>query len=106
MSSAVWVTIIALAVTTALIRVSGPILLGGRELPPTAQRVVSLVAPALLAALVVVETLGQAAGSGLQLDERIAGVGVAALILTWRRSALLPAVAAAVVTTAVLRAVI
>ena len=104
--SAGWVTIIVLTVMTALIRVSGPVLLGGRELSPSAQRIVSLVAPALLAALVVVETLGQASGSGLEIDERIAGVAAAGLVLTWRRQALLPAVAVAVATTALLRALI
>jgi branched-subunit amino acid transport protein len=77
----VWITIAVLAVATAAIRASGPVLLGGRELPARAQGVIVLVAPALLAALIVTETLGAPAGGELQIDARIAGVAVAALAL-------------------------
>lgn len=104
--SANWITIIALAILTAMIRTAGPVLVGGRELAPAVQRVVALIAPALLAALVVVETLGEASGSGLELDERIAGVAAAGCVLAWKRSAMLPALAVAVATTALLRAVL
>ncbi len=54
--SEIWVTIGVLAVGTALIRASGPVILGGRELPQRVMDVIALLAPALLAALVVVET--------------------------------------------------
>lgn len=101
----VWVTIAVLAVATALLRASGPLLLGGRELPGRAQRVIALLAPALLAALVVVETLGAPEGGELQVDERILGVSAAGLVLARGWSAL-PAVALAAVVTAVSRAVL
>lgn len=98
-----WTTVIVLAVTTLLIRASGPVLLGGRDLPVPVRRVVVLLAPALLAALVITETLSDA--NGLVLDERAAGVAAAGLSLLWRDSLLL-AMAVAVVVTATARAVL
>ena len=79
----VWVTIGALAVTTALIRASGPVILGGRELPKRVMDVIALVAAALLAALVVVETFaGQ--DQTLELDARVVGVAAAGVVLAFR----------------------
>lgn len=99
----VWVTIGSLAVITAVIRASGPVLLGGRDLPKRVGGVIGLLAPALLAALVVVETFAEPAGGELELDARAAGVGAAALVLAARRSTL-PAIAAAALVTAAVRA--
>ena len=77
--SEVWLTIGVLTVTTAMIRASGPVVLGGRDLPPRAQGVIALLAPALLAALVVVETFSAPRRVGpFELDARIAGVAAAA----------------------------
>jgi hypothetical protein len=101
----IWITIGALAVTTALIRASGPVLLGGRDLPAAARGVIALLAPALLAALVVVETIGEPAGGELMIDERILGVGAAGVVLV-RGGSALPAVATAAVVTALARAVL
>ena len=103
--SDVWATILALALTTAAIRASGPVILGGRELPARTRGVITLLAPALLAALVVVETIGAPAGGELQIDERLAGVTAAGIVLTRGHSAL-PAVAVAAVTAALLRAIL
>jgi branched-subunit amino acid transport protein len=94
----VWITIGVLTVTTAAIRASGPVLLGGRDMPHSVQSVISLVAPALLAALVVVETLSAPEGGSLELDARIAGVGAAAVALGLRASALTVVAIAAIVT--------
>jgi branched chain amino acid efflux pump len=102
--SAAWITIIVLTVGTALIRASGPVLLGGRELPAAFREVVALLAPALLAALVVVETVGAPEGGSLDPDARIAGVAAAGAVLAARGS-MLPAVVAAAVVTALLRLV-
>ena len=101
----VWVTIGVLAVATALIRASGPVLLGGRELPPRMFDVIALLAPALLAALVVVQTFSVPAGGELEVDERVLGVGAAAVVLA-RGGSALPAVAVAAIVTAVARAVL
>lgn len=102
--TAAWITIAALAVSTALLRAAGPVLLGGRELPGPLRQVVALIAPALLAALVVVQTFGTAGGSGIVADERIGGVAAAAAVITYRRDQLLLAGLIAAAVTAGLRA--
>ena len=92
--SEVWITIAVLTVATVAIRASGPVLLGGRDLPAPVLGVLSLIAPALLAALVVVETLSAPDGGSFELDARIAGVAAAGVALGMRLSAL-PVVAIA-----------
>jgi branched-subunit amino acid transport protein len=101
----IWITIAVLAVATALIRASGPVLLGGRDLPERLQGVIALFAPALLAALVVVETVGAPEGGALELDGRVLGVGAAALALG-AGAATLPVVTLAAVVTALARLVL
>ena len=96
-----WVTIVAVALASAAIKAAGPMLVGGRELPPRAVSVIALLAPALLAALVVTETFGE--DRHLVLDERAIGVAVAVAALALRAPMLL-AVALAAVTTALIRA--
>ena len=95
-----WVTIIAVALASAAIKAAGPVLVGGRELPPRAIAIIALLAPALLSALVVTETFGE--NQHLVLDERAMGVTVAAVALLLRVPMLL-AVALAVVTAALAR---
>ncbi len=99
--TAVWITIVAVALASAAIRAFGPILIGGRELPQSANAVIALLAPALLAALVVTQTFGE--DGRLVLDEKAIGVAVAAGALTLRAPVLL-AVVLAVVATALARA--
>ncbi len=96
-----WVAIVGVALASAAIKAAGPVLVGGRELPPRALSVVALLAPALLAALVVTETFGE--DGHLVLDERAIGVAVAGAALVFRAPVLV-AVALAAVTTALLRA--
>jgi branched-subunit amino acid transport protein len=100
--SAAWTTIAGLAVATAVIKGTGPVALGGRELPPWALRLISLLAPALLAALVVVETFGK--HKDLVLDARAAGLAAAAAALAARLSVLW-AVGAAAAAAALVRAI-
>jgi branched-subunit amino acid transport protein len=102
--SEIWVTIGVLAVSTAVIRASGPLALGGRDIPAQAEAVISLVAPALLAALVVVETVGAPEGGALELDARIIGVAAAGGGLAVGLSTL-PVVALAAAVTALARLV-
>ena len=99
--TALWVTIVAVALASAAIKAAGPVLVGGRELPPRAVAVIALLAPALLSALVITETFGE--DGHLVLDERAVGVAVAAAALALRAPVLL-AVALAAVTTALVRA--
>ena len=99
--TALWVTIVAVALASAAIKAAGPVLVGGRELPPRAISVIALLAPALLAALVVTETFGE--DGHLVLDERAIGVAVAGVALALRVPVLL-AIALAALTTALVRA--
>ena len=96
-----WITIVAVALASAAIKAAGPVLVGGRELPPRAVGVIALLAPALLSALVVTETFGEE--GHLVLDERAVGVAVAATALALRAPVLV-AVALAAATTALVRA--
>jgi len=100
--TAVWTTIVALALGTMAIKAVGPVALGGREPPPRAAAVIALVAPALLAALVVYETVVSEDG-GVELDARLVGVAAAALALVLRLP-LLAVVGLAALATAVTRA--
>jgi len=70
-----WAVIAVLTLATVAIKASGPLVLGGRELSSRAVAVIGLLAPALLAALVVVETF--ASESDLTIDARAAGVAAA-----------------------------
>jgi len=100
--SEVWVTIALLAVATAAIRAAGPVLVGGRDLHPRLFGVVALLAPALLAALVVVETFGRPDGA-LEVDERAAGVAAAGAAIALR-APILVVIGIAAAVTAILRA--
>ena len=92
-------TIVALALITFVIKSVGPVLLGGRRLPPRVMTVVALLAPALLAALVMVETFSEE--QDLVLDPRALGVGASAVALALRAPMLVTVGLAAVVTAGV-----
>ena len=95
-----WITIVALAIATAAIRAAGPVFLGGRTYPPRVWAVLSLIAPAVLAALIVTQTVGQ--NTSVVLDERLAGLTAAAAAVALR-APMLAVLAIAAVATAVTR---
>jgi len=99
--SEVWISVAVIGVLTVAIKASGPLLAAGRGLPPAFDRISDLLAPALLAALVVTQTFGD--GRSLVLDERAAGLGAAAVAIALKAPVLVAVVAAAV-TAGVLRA--
>jgi branched-subunit amino acid transport protein len=94
--SATWTVVIVVGLATAAIKAMGPLLLGGRPLPPRIGSVVALLAPALLAALVAINTFGS--GQRLAVDARLAGVGAAAVAIKLRAPVLVVVVVAAAVT--------
>jgi branched-subunit amino acid transport protein len=100
--SAAWVAVLVVGVATVALKAAGPVLAGERELPEGSSRVVELLAPALLAALVATQAF--ATDESLVLDERAAGLaaGAAALVL---KAPLLVVVAVAAATAALLRLV-
>jgi branched-subunit amino acid transport protein len=100
--SAVWLCVLAVGLATVALKASGPVLAAGRELPAGAARVVDLLAPALLAALVATQAF--ATDEELVVDERAAGL-LAAGVAIVLRAPLLVVVLAAAATAAGLRAV-
>jgi uncharacterized membrane protein len=94
--TAVWVTIAALSLATAALKLAGPLALGGRTLPVRAMNVVELLASALLAALVVVETFGN--GRSLTIDARVIGAAFAVIALMRRAPMIVVVLGAAAVT--------
>jgi branched-subunit amino acid transport protein len=99
--SELWTAIVLVTVGTFLIKGSGPVLVGGRELPEWTRGVIGLLAPALLTALVVVQTVG--ADKEIVLDGRLAGLGAAGLAIVLR-APLMAVVLSAVAVTAAARA--
>lgn len=95
MSPAV-VTFLGLGVVTYLFKSTGPLLLGGRRLPASMERVVGLVPAPLLAALVMVSTV--TSGDRFQLDARLAGLVAAAVALRLKANFLVAVVVAAGIT--------
>ncbi len=96
-----WLVIILTGAFTVAIKGIGPLLLGGRPLPLHVNAVVSLLAPALLAALVAINTFAD--GSHLTIDARVAGVAAAG-VAVWRKAPVLVVVIVAAVVTAAVRA--
>jgi branched-subunit amino acid transport protein len=89
------------ALVTAAIKAFGPIALGARELPERFTTVIALLAPALLAALVVTQALAD--GQRLAVGTGTAGV-VAGGLVAWRTGSIIGCVLTAAAVTAVLRA--
>jgi branched-subunit amino acid transport protein len=101
--TAAWLVVALVGAATVAIKAIGPVLLGGRPLPPRIQGVVALLAPALLAALVVTQVFAE--GTRLVVDARVVGIGIAAVALAFRAPILVVVVGAAVAT-AVMRALL
>lgn len=80
--STVWLVVLVVGVATVALKATGPVLLGGRELPEAVAGVVELLAPVLLAALVVTQTVG--GDNELVIDARVAGVGAGAAAIAVR----------------------
>ena len=78
-----WIVVAVLFVGTAAMRAAGPVAFGGHTLSGRGASVVALVAPALLGALVVYETVS-AGAQGIELDTRLAGLAAAAVALALR----------------------
>ena len=95
-----WIAVVVVGVATILLKSVGPVLLGGKPLPQHLTGVVGLLAPALLAALVVTQTVG--GDEEIVLDARLVGVG-AAVVAILLRAPLLVVVIAAAASTAVVR---
>lgn len=97
----VWHAVAVVGATTIAFKAVGPVLLGGRTLPPRLTGPIELLAPAVLAALVVTQLVG--GDRAIVLDERLAGIAAAGVAIALR-APILAVVAAAAVVTALTRA--
>jgi branched-subunit amino acid transport protein len=95
-----WTVLLALGGVSYALKAAGPVLAGGRELGLRLRRTLDLVAVPLLAALILVQTVGD--GRRFVLDARAPALAVAA-VLVWRRAPFLVVVLAAAAVAALLR---
>ena len=100
--SEVWTAVIIVGAATIALKASGPVILRGRELPARAAGMIELLAPVMLAALVVTNTFG--GDHKLVLDPRAAGLAAAAVPIALK-APLLVTIFVAAATAAVVRAV-
>jgi branched-subunit amino acid transport protein len=98
--STVWLVVAFSGAATILLKATGPVLLGGRDLPPRLVGVVELLAPAVLAALVVTQVFADE--RDLVVDSRLVGL-VAGAVAVVARAPLIVTVVVAAAATAVWR---
>lgn len=98
--SETWIVVVSVASATVVLKAAGPVFLGRRPLPGRVRSVVDLLAPVMLTALVVTQTVGS--GDELSIDARVPGVAAAG-IAVWRGMPLVGAMAVAAVVTALVR---
>ena len=80
--SGTWLIVLLVSASTILLKASGPVVLGSRSLPPRLVGVVMLLAPVLLTAFVVVQTIG--AGESIQIDARLPAVVAGGIAIVLR----------------------
>ena len=95
-----WLVIAVVGAVTMVFKAAGPVMVGRRDLPPRVASVVEVLAPAMLAALVVTQTVG--GDRELVLDERLAGVAAGA-VAVWLRAPLIAVMVVAAATAALIR---
>ena len=77
-----WTAMLILAAGVYLLKAAGPMLLGGRELPPWMDEVAHLLPCALLAGLIMVQTVTD--GQTLVADARILGLAAAGVAVLFK----------------------
>jgi hypothetical protein len=96
-----WLLIAIVGTCTIVLKSVGPLVIGGRALPRPLLGVVALLAPTLLAALIVTQAFAD--GRDLVVDARAAGLAVA-LVAVLLRAPVLVVVVLAAATAAATRA--
>jgi len=94
--SATWIVVLLVGVFTISFKAAGPLLLAGRKLPAPLTSAFELLAPSLLAALVVTQSVG--GKDGIVLDARLVGVGAAVGAILLRAPLIVVVLAAALAT--------
>jgi branched-subunit amino acid transport protein len=98
--SVTWIVVLHVGALTISFKAAGPVLLAGRQLPARLTSVFELLAPSLLAALVVTQSVG--GKDGIVLDARLVGLG-AAVGAIWLRAPVIVVVLVAALATALAR---
>jgi branched-subunit amino acid transport protein len=88
-----WIAVAGVGVATIALKAAGPLAFADRPLPGWVRSLMPLLAPCLLAALVVGQTVGD--GRAVVVDARVAGVAAAAVALLLRAPLLVVLAAAA-----------
>jgi branched-subunit amino acid transport protein len=96
-----WWFVVALAAGCYAFKVLGLVIIGDRQMPPVVTRCLALIPPAMISALVALNTVS--VGQHLVIDARAAGVG-AAVIAAWRRAPLVVIILLGAAVTALVRA--
>lgn len=91
--SAPWLVVLLVGAFTISFKAAGPVLLAGRQLPARLTSAFQLLAPSLLAALVVTQALG--GKNGIVLDARLVGLGAAVVAIRLRAPLIVVVVVAA-----------
>jgi branched chain amino acid efflux pump len=94
--STIWLVVAFSGAATILLKATGPVLLGGRDLPLRLVGVVELLAPAVLAALVVTQVFADE--RDLVLDSRLVGLAAGAVTVVARAPLIVTVVVAAAAT--------
>jgi branched-subunit amino acid transport protein len=98
--STAWEAVIAVGAGTVVLKAVGPVGVAGRRLPARVNDLLTMVAPAILAGLVVSEAF--ASGRSLVFDARVGGLG-AGVIAVLLRAPLWAVVVAGAAATALVR---
>jgi branched-subunit amino acid transport protein len=80
--SAAWACVLAVGLGTFALKAVGPVGVSGRKLPARVVELLDMVAPAILAALVVTETFAH--GRSLVVDARLVGVAAGLVAIVFR----------------------
>jgi branched chain amino acid efflux pump len=91
--SPVWLCVLVVGLATVALKGTGPVLLGRRELPAWLAGPVGQLAPAVLAALVVTQTVG--GRREIVVDARLVGLCAGAIAVALRAPLLVVVVVAA-----------
>ena len=99
--STTWLVVLIVGAVTMAFKAAGPVLLAGRELPSRLTDAFELLAPSLLAALVVTQAVG--GKREIVLDGRLVGLATA-IVAIRLRAPLIVAIVSAALATALARA--
>ncbi|GHS89692.1 branched-chain amino acid ABC transporter [Synergistales bacterium] len=101
--SEIWVVVIGGTLVTFLPRIAPILFLSGRKMPRLVERWLSLVAPAILSALLFPELLLSSGSLAAFYEQRYVYAALPAFLVAWKSKSLFGAVAAGMASAALLR---